>query len=435
MGKPSRIGFASFSVKGSTGDVTKTEYLFRELRSSLWVKPAIMGLAAVAWVSLSYKGDAFLPDKLKIGIEREILINLLGIMASTMLTVATFSVAAMVGAFSAVSTTATPRATRIVMQDTSMQNSLTAFLAAFIYAIVSLVAISLGNYYGAGGRLLLFAGFCGMVVWVLISFVRWVDRVSKLGRMSDTLKRVEDACLDAFGSKDTMGTLGAKKADGSSVSGGRVKADIIGYVQNIDIAALDEIAAEMKTTIRILERPGAFVDPHDSLVIVKDHSSLEGHTVEKIRSAFQLGDTRRIGSDPRFGMILLSEIADRALSPAVNDPGTAIAVLGIQIRLIEKWSKHLNQANEVKYENVEVTPLDPEDLLDDAFTAISRDGAAMFEVGSRIQKSLAVLTRLGQGNLTAAARRHSRLAMEQAEKSLATESHREIIRKLAEAVG
>ncbi len=411
--------------------MTKTEYLLRELRSSLWVKPSIMGIAAVTWVTIAYSGDYFLPDKMKIGIERDILINLLGIMASTMLTVATFSVAAMVHALATVSTTATPRASRIVMEDKSTQNSLTSFLAAFIYAIVALVAISLGNYYGAGGRLLLFVGYCFMVGWVLVSFVRWVDRVSKLGRMGDTLERVEEACREAFTSPETMGTLGAKKADGSQPSGTEVKSATIGYVQNIDMSVLSGIAEKLGTTIRVLERPGAFVDPHDSLAIVRDHEKLDKETADSIRDTFQMGDTRRVGSDPRFGLIILAEIADRALSPAVNDPGTAIAVLGIQIRLMETWSNHHHQSHEVKYPNLEVSPLDPEDLMDDAFTPISRDGSAMYEVGVRIQKSLAVLTRLGHENLTTAARRHSALALEQAELSLATESHKELIRKLA----
>jgi uncharacterized membrane protein len=414
--------------------VTKAEYIFGDFRSSLWVKPAIMGIAAVAWVSFAYFGDHFLPDKMKIGIERSILINLLGIMASTMLTVATFSVAAMVSALAAVSTTATPRATRIAMQDKSTQNSLTAFLSAFIYAIVALVAISLVQY-GAGGRLLLFAGYCVMVGWVLVSFVRWVDRVSKLGRMNDTLERVEEACREAFSSPEAMGTFGAKKAGDSEVSGAEVKSDVIGCVQNIDIEELNKTAEELGTTIRVLERPGAFVDPHDSLAVVDGHGSLEDEIAERIRKSFQLGDARRVNCDPRFGLIILSEIADRALSPAVNDPGTAIAVLGIQIRLIEKWSKHLSETREVKFENVEVSPLDPEDLLDDAFRAISRDGAGMFEVGSRIQKCLAVLARLGHENLATAARRHSKLALEQAERSLATESHKKIVRKLGETVG
>ncbi len=413
--------------------MTKTEYLLREFRSRLWVKPSIMGLAAVAWVSIAYFFAWLLPDDMKVVVKRDILINLLGIMASTMLTVATFSVAAMVSAFAAVATTATPRATRIVMQDKSTQNSLTAFLAAFIYAIVALVAISIVDY-GAGGRILLFSGYSFMVAWVLVAFVRWVDRVSKLGRMGDTLEHVEEACREPYTSPETMGTLGAKKSGDESFSGASVKSDVIGYVQNIDIEALNEIAGELETTIRVLERPGAFVDPHDSLVIVADRNELDEEIEERIRKAFVLGDTRRIRSDPRFGMILLSEIADRALSPAVNDPGTAIAVLGIQIRLLETWIKHHNNTPEVKFPNVEVSPLDPEDLMDDAFTAISRDGAAMFEVGSRIQKSLAVLSRLGHEGIATAARRHSSLALEQSDLSLATTTHRALVRELAEIV-
>lgn len=414
--------------------MTKTEYLFRELRSSLWVKPSIMGLTAVLWVSVAYWGDHFLPDKMKVEIKRDILINLLGIMASSMLTVATFSVAAMVSAFAAVSTTATPRATRIVMQDKSTQNSLTAFLAAFIYAIVALVAISVVEY-GAGGRILLFAGYCVMVVWVLISFVRWVDRVSKLGRMEDTLQRVEEACREAFESRDAMGTLAAAVPSAEEVSGAQIPADVIGYVQNLDIAALNKIAEQIGTKIRVMKRPGEFVDQKDTLAIVADHEVLDEELEKGIREAFTLGDTRRVGRDPRFGMVLLSEIADRALSPAVNDPGTAIAVLGIQIRLMETWEKNHRETDEVEYPSIEVPRLDPEELMDDAFTAISRDGAGLYEVGVRIQKNLAVLARLGNDDLKKAAKRHSTLALEQANNALVTTFHKDKLRKLANLVG
>lgn len=414
--------------------MTKTKYLFRELRSSLWIKPTVMSLAAVAWVSMAYLAAEYLPDKMKIGIERQILINLFGIMASTMLTVATFSVAAMVSAFATVSTTATPRATRILMQDKSMQNSLTSFLSAFIYAIVALIALSITTY-GAVGRLILFVGYCFIVGWVLISFIRWVDRVSNLGRMSDTLNHVEEACQEAFHSPETIGMLGANTVSKNSFSGSVFKAEAIGYIQNIDIASLNTIADEISSTIRVLERPGAFVDHHSPLAIVADEEELDEDVSRRIHEAFKIGDTRRVDSDPRFCLILLSEIAGRALSPAINDPGTAIAVLGVEIRLMEIWSKHLSKNNAVKYVNVEVAPLDPEDLLDDAFTAISRDGARIFEVGSRIQKSLSVLARMGHEELTKAAVRHSKLALEQAEQSLTTESHKDMIRKLAEKVG
>lgn len=393
-----------------------------------------MGIAAVSWVYIAYFCGRWIPDEMVVDIERKSLINLLGIMASTMLTVATFSVTAMVSAYFAVSTTATPRATRIVMEDKSTQNSLTSFLAAFIYSIIALVAISVAPYYEIGGRFLLFVGYSVMIIWVLVSFVRWVDRVSKLGRTGDTLNRVEEACSEAFSSTEAMGTLGAHRTTDDSHNGTFITPDIIGYVQNINLERLNEIAEELGTRIRILERHGSFIDPHDSLAVVLDRDSLEEEVTERIRGCFNIGDARRIGNDPRFGMILLGEIADRALSPGINDPGTAIAVLNIQLRLLETWSQQIHKSPEVTYKHLEAYPLDPEDLLDDAFTPISRDGAAMFEVGSRLQKTFAVLTRRENKELATAARRHSKLALEQALKSLPTESHKEILQKLSDAV-
>ncbi len=46
---------------------------------------------------------------------------------------------------------------------------------------------------------------------------------------------------------------------------------------------------------------------------------------------------RTFEDDPRFGLIVLSEIADKALSPGVNDPGTAIDVIGTLVRLFTLW--------------------------------------------------------------------------------------------------
>ncbi len=414
--------------------VTKIEYILRELRAKLWVKPSVMGLAAVGWVMVAYAYASWLPEKLEFGVKRDILLNLLGILASTMLTVATFSVSAMVGAFAAVSTTATPRATRIVMADRSSQNALTSFLSAFIYAIVALVALSILEY-GNNGRLLLFAGYVVMVIWVLVSFVKWVDRVSNLGRMGDTLERVEEACEEAFSSPELMGTLGARRAKGEAPAGTEIFPERIAYLRNVDVSELDTVAGELGAAIRLHRRPGAFVDKRDSLAVLVGGKEPDDDAMGRIRKAFQMGETRRVEVDPRFGLILFSEIADRALSPAVNDPGTAISVLGTQVRLLEKWDCQTREREDVKFTNVEVPAFNPEDLMDDAFTAISRDGAGMFEVCARLQKSLTTLARLGNPGLRAAAIRHSQLALEQSDAALGTEAHREIIRNLAEEVG
>lgn len=56
--------------------------------------------------------------------------------------------------------------------------------------------------------------------------------------------------------------------------------------------------------------------------------ALGGAPVGTIRDADQANHEAS-----RFGLIALSEIACRALSPAVNDPGTAIAIIGRFVRL------------------------------------------------------------------------------------------------------
>jgi uncharacterized membrane protein len=209
----------------------------------------------------------------------------------------------------------------------------------------------------------------------------------------------------------------------------------IAYLRNVDVSVLDAVAGELGAVIRLHHRPGAFLDKNSSLAVLIGGKAPDEAAMQKITEAFQMGESRRVEVDPRFGLILFSEIADRALSPAVNDPGTAISVLGTLVRLLEKWDCQTKSPQEVKFPNVEVPAFDAEDLLDDAFTAISRDGAAMFEVAVRLQKSLATLARLGNPGLRKAALRHSRLALEQSEAALRTDEHRKIIRRLAGAVG
>lgn len=410
--------------------MSNLRYFLVQLRSKLWLKPALTGLGAVAWVEIALFTAGYSRLKPPFEIERDILLSLLQILASTMLTVAIFAVSAMVAAFSSVTTTATPRATQVVMEDRSSQNALAAFLSAFIYAIVALVAVS-AIPYGAFGRFMLFTGYVLIIGWVLFSFVRWVDQVSKLGRIHDTISRVEAASLEAFKDPMIAGTLGGKAAGEDLIDGERIHGSSIGYVRHIDIADIEEIAAKLETVIRLEVRPGAFVDRCRPIAVVAGSAPLDGKTKEKLIKAFTIGSGRQISSDPRFGLVMLAEIADRALSPGINDPGTAIAVIGSQIRLLTHWVDATRDESKCEYPHVEVAALSPEDLLDDGFTPIARDGAGMIEVGIRLQKALGSLHRLGHPGMSQAVARHSRLALEQAIVKLPTGYHRGLLEESA----
>ncbi len=152
----------------------------------------------------------------------------------------------------------------------------------------------------------------------------------------------------------------------------------------------------------------------------------------RVVAAFKIGDDRTFDDDPRFGLVALSEIASRALSPAVNDPGTAIDIIGTFVRLFVLWDTPVadNQKVACTYDRVEVPELDIHDMFGDAFMAIARDGAASVEVGVRLQKAFRALALADQADMRDAARTHSGLAMARAELALDFQEDLNVLREL-----
>ena len=109
------------------------------------------------------------------------------------------------------------------------------------------------------------------------------------------------------------------------------------------------------------------------------------------------------------------------MSPAINDPGTAISIIGTFVRLLDLWAsppKEPDEAQQAKFDRVRVPVLSLEDMLDDAFTAIARDGAGNIEVVIRLQKAFISLSTIDHAELRSAARHHSERALARSELAL-----------------
>jgi uncharacterized membrane protein len=88
----------------------------------------------------------------------------------------------MLSAYTAASTTATPRSFKIVITDDVSQYALSTFIGAFIFSIVATVAMDIG-YYNQAGKFILFLITLVFFLLVILTFLRWVDRISRLGRL------------------------------------------------------------------------------------------------------------------------------------------------------------------------------------------------------------------------------------------------------------
>jgi len=379
-----------------------------------------------------------LVDKLEIGklvpaITPDSIETLLSIISASMLVIATFAVASMVTAYASAGSTATPRSFSLVISDDVSQNALSTFIGAFIFSIVAIVALKNG-YYDKAGRFVLFVLTLIVLAVIIVTFVSWVDRIARLGRLGGTIDKVEAATTAALQQRRSTPTLRGVPAGPCRNWGQAIYAGTIGYVQRIDVTALQKFAEKSQVQITVAALPGTFSAPGRELAYVTaDSGDLSDIDTSQIAQAFLIGDDRAFDEDPRFGLIVLSEIASRALSPAVNDPGTAIIIIGTFIRLFTLWSEPIEEGDTrtPDCDRVKVPEISLRDMFDDAFTAIARDGAGIIEVAGRLQKAFKSLASIGDATMRDVAMHHARLALDRAENVIKLQEDIEVLRKLS----
>lgn len=417
----------------------------RQISRRLWVRTSLIGLLGVAMAVLAAFVEAWIPFEFPGFVEVSAIESLLTIIASSMLAVTTFSLGVMTSAYGSATSNVTPRATKLLIDDPITQSVLSSFIGSFIFSIVGMIVLRFGAY-GERGRVVLFLVTIGVIALIVINLLRWIDYLTRFGRVGETITRVETATQAAMTQRLAQPYLGGNAwlASHSVPAGAQVVvSQQVGYVQHLDMPALSEAAQSVNGQIYVAAPPGKHVfcdSPLAWLVCDKPASSpelLEG-ALEQIRNAFTLAQERSFEQDPRFGLAVMCEIASRALSPATNDPGTALDVIARSTRLLSHWAQeHAHREmplseQEIEHPEVWVPPLQHSDLLEDAFMLIARDGAGLIEIQLRLQKSLAALARLGDADFRQAAQAQARMAMARAESAMPFEQDKQRLRALVD---
>ncbi len=198
---------------------------------------------------------------------------------------------------------------------------------------------------------------------------------------------------------------------------------------SVDLDQLSSMADSAKLKIYIQLRVGEFVNPKTTLVKVEGPAQDEDF-YKKVRSCFVFGKHRSFDEDSRYGFIVISEIASLALSSGINDPGTAIQVLACLTRLcgVARIPPE-KSCDEVYSKNLYLKHVTADELFDDAFRAIARDGAGMVEVCVFLQKSLNGLAQFPE--FSKAALFQSKDALERCQKSITNKNDLTRIQKAA----
>jgi uncharacterized membrane protein len=316
------------------------ESLREELRTNLWLVPALEVIAALGLFAITYALDraafdgVFRVPSWALSGSPDAARQILTTIAAAIITVVGVVFSIVIVALTLTSTQFGPRMLRNFIRDPGTQVTLGTFVATFVYAIATLGAIgqeSRGNFVP---HISITVTLALMVVdlGVLIYFINHIATQIQLPQViasiaKDLARAIDMQAGNAAATKaapSATATLAALSAD--SETGGVVAAPRSGYLQFIDRRTLVRIASDADVLIQMMYRPGHFLVQGYPYAAVWPAERADKVARELARSHVT-GPYRTLAQDVSFGLDQLVEIALRALSPAVNDTFTAITCI------------------------------------------------------------------------------------------------------------
>lgn len=318
--------------------------VWENVSTSLWFVPGMLTVGAVllAWLVLAPPldvADRFAPAWWLYSGRAKDASTLLGIFFTSMITMATLAVSITMVVLTLAAAQLGPRLIRSFMADRRTQLMLGFFLATIVYLILILRAVNAAaNDDGVPHLAVTIATVSVLIcVFMLLFFVHHLARSivadTVIRRVGDDLDSAVAAMLPEA---DGAGPGPAKPPERPS-GGAPLRLPTGGYVQAISYDELVHCAKAADALVELDFRPGHHLLAEGEHGRVHPASALNFDIRAEIADCVLIGGERTPTQDIEFAIRQLVEIALRALSPGVNDPFTAIAVidrLGVSLALM-----------------------------------------------------------------------------------------------------
>ncbi len=368
-----------------------------ELFRSEWAIPAVYAIVALSAGLTFPRFESRLFPGLVAEVSVSAAMSFYSAIASGMITLTgiVFSFTFVMVQFSA--TAYSPRLVQWISRDPVISHSLGIFTATFLYAIAALIQVDRGG----SGKVPFISGWIvvGLLLTSTAMFVGLIRRIGllRVDRMlvftgdkgreviegNDVSLKYEHSHLDvnAFRKLARVQTL---KHLGRPAS-----------VQAIDVAYLMELARTSGVAFEMAAAVGDTVVQMTPLMyVLGTHEPIDEN---KLRNGIKLGPERTFEQDPKYAIRLLVDIAIKALSPAINDPTTAVQALDqIEDLLLRLGQRQLEVGAlfDTDGKPLLLVPLPGwDDLLGLAFEEICFCGATSIQVMRRMNALLRDLSR------------------------------------------
>jgi uncharacterized membrane protein len=308
----------------------RVSYVRERIRTGLWFIPLVAVIAAWAVSTLMHRLDEALggdrPAVLAYDGSSEQASQVLSTIAGSTLTFTgiVFSITAV--ALQLGSSQFSPRALRTFLRDRGTQWTLGLLVASFTYSLLTLRYVDPDDPTTPGLSVTL---ALTLVIVSLAAFVVFVSHLAQSIRVVSVIERVARETRRALRETIDFAEPGPPprlpdRAPDQVLTWDREPGVILG----IDEDDLVEIARRSGAVMRLVHQIGDYVPsgaPAVDVWFVDDrHAPVDTRAVlARIGSGIE----RTMAQDPAFGFRQLVDIAERALSPAINDPTTAVQAI------------------------------------------------------------------------------------------------------------
>lgn len=321
--------------------ITRVRSLLDYLRGSLWFLPSLAVLGALVAGELLSRvriGPGSPLSAVVGGTGVDGARGMLQVVAGSVITVTSVTFSLTVVALVTAASLYSPRVLRTFLRDHGNQLVLSTFLATFAYSIVVLRTIRAGGEDSEAFVPRVAVGVAVLLALASVAaLVYFIHHITQSIRVETIMTRVEHDTRQAIDSNYAVDEDGAA-ASHEAVAVPPPHAVALhargsGYLQALGPEALVGLAAERDVVVWYRRTVGEHVTAGTVLAWAwrVDDKTLgdDGDRFEiAVNQAAQFGHERTLQEDVAFGFRLLVDIAIRALSPALNDPTTAVACLG-----------------------------------------------------------------------------------------------------------
>ena len=314
--------------------LAKLAYLRERLETSFWLIPvgvcALCGAAALA----TLWADRALTDFYQLlpisDMSLDSARQLLGVIAGSVISVGGVAFSITMVALTLTSGQYGPKIVRRFLEDVGAKICLGLFLGTFIFALVALAGLA-----ATDSPRLIVAIALALALLALLSFIHFIHSTATdlqadkiIERLGGQLREALSAVCDG-GQQDgrQYGTLGWRRA-ARGRRGREIASRAAGYVETIDYRMLVEWCAKRDCQLMLRVRPGDLV--LDGVCLFKVFGGAPEAVeadFESLQDSIVAGPVRTPAQDPEFPITQLHQLVARALSPGVNDPGTAITCI------------------------------------------------------------------------------------------------------------